>query len=448
MTRPLAAVVLAAGVSKRMRSSTSKSLHPVGGRPMLAHVLAACESLEPEILAVVTPGEDHPVSEFARSSVSTVHIAVQERADGTAGAFLAAQGVLDGFPGDILVVFGDTPLLRAESLQAMQAHRSKTCASAVILAFEAADPTGYGRVLLSADGTVERIVEQRDATPEQVRVHLCAAGPIVADAEALLQAAREVGTDNAAGERYLTDIPAILNRRGQACRVWTGTEHETLGVNSRMELSEAEQAFQARARLRAMQGGATLEDPGSVRFSFDTELEPDVTVGSFVSFGPGVRVRRGASVLPFCSLEGCEIGPGARIGPHARIRPGTVIGPRARVGNYVEVKAAQVGDGAKINHLAYVGDATVGPGANIGAGAITCNFDGVRKYRTEIGAGAFIGSNCCLVAPVRIGDRAYVGSGSVITRDVEADALAIERGQQVERPGLASRLLRSRKPGA
>ena len=431
-----------------MRSSTPKPLHPVGGRPMLAHVLETCGRLEPEILTVVTPGPEHPVSVFVRSSVASAGIAVQERPDGTASAFLAAAEGLNGFPGDILVVFGDTPLLRVETLQAMRNHRQETDATAVILAFDTPDPTGYGRVLVGADGIVERIVEQRDATSEQQRVRLCAAGPVIADAGSLLSAAREVGRKNAAGERYLTDIPAILNDRGESCRVCYGSEDEAIGVNSRQELSHAERVFQIRARRKAMEGGATLEDPGSVRLSYDTMLEPDVTIGAFVSFGPGVRVRSGAYILPFSSLEGCEIGSGARIGPHARIRPGTVIGKGARVGNYVEVKAANVGEGAKINHLAYVGDADIGPAANIGAGAITCNYDGIRKHRTEIGAGAFIGSNCCLVAPVRIGDRAYVGSGSVITRDVEAGALAIARGQQEDRPGVASRLLRSGKPRA
>ena len=368
--------------------------------------------------------------------------------DGTAGALLAAAKYLNRFSGDILVVFGDTPLLCAKTLQAMRDHRRETNAAAVILAFDTPDPTGYGRVLVGTDGIVEGIVEQRDATPEQQRVRLCAAGPIVADAGPLLSAARNVGRENAAGERYLTEIPAILHTRGESCRVWYGTEDEALGVNSRQELSQAERAFQTRARRKAMEGGATLEDPGSVRLSFDTALEPDVTIGAFVSFGPGVLVRSGADILPFSSLEGCEIGSGARIGPHARIRPGTVIGKGARVGNYVEVKAATVGNGAKINHLAYVGDADIGPAANIGAGAITCNYDGIRKHRTEIGAGAFIGSNCCLVAPVRIGARAYVGSGSVITRDVEAGALAIARGRQVDRPGFASPTAPCRKAGS
>ena len=431
-----------------MRSSIPKPLHPVGGRPMLAHVLDACGRLEPEILTVVTPASEHPVSEFVRSSVAPARIAVQEQPDGTASAFLAAAGDLDGFPGDVLVIYGDTPLLGAETLRAMRDHRRETGATAVILAFDTPDPTGYGRVLVGADGVVERIVEQRDATPEQQRIRLCAGGPIIADSRPLLSAARDVGRENAAGERYLTDIPAILNHRGDICRVWYGTEEEALGVNSRQELSLVEHAFQARERRRVMEGGATLEDPGSVRLSFDTKLEHDVTIGAFVSFGPGVLVRSGAQILPFSSLEGCEIGPGARVGPHARIRPGTVIGKGARVGNYVEVKAANVGDGAKINHLAYVGDADIGPAANIGAGAITCNYDGTRKHRTEIGAGAFIGSNCCLIAPVRIGDRAYVGSGSVITRDVEAEALAVARGRQEDRPGVASRLLPARKPRA
>ena len=447
MNRPLAAVVLAAGQSMRMRSSIPKPMHMVGGQPMLAHVLATCTSLTPEILIIVSPALDHPVSEFTRSIAPEARIAVQDQPDGTAGAFLAAADALEDFDGDVLCVYGDAPLLQADTLQAMRTHRSNTCAAAVILAFEAADPTGYGRILLSSDGTVARIVEQRDATESEMQVRLCAAGPIIGDGNSLISAARETANDNAAGERYLTDVPGILARKAQCCRVWTGNRNEALGVNSRVELSVAEQAFQVHARRNAMVGGATLVDPDTIRFAFDTLLEPDTTVGPFVSFGPGVRVRSGASILPFSSLEGCEVGSGASVGPHARIRPGTVIGRGARVGNYVEIKASHIGDGAKVSHLAYVGDADIGAGANIGAGAITCNYDGVRKHRTEIGAGAFIGSNSCLIAPVRIGDHAYVGSGTVITQDVEAEALAIGRCKQEDRPGFANRLLRSRRPG-
>ena len=448
MTYPLATVILAAGQSRRMRSSTPKPLHSVGGRPMLGHVLAACSALEPERMIVVAPDDDHPVSRFARSLVLDVRIAKQETADGTASALLAAEDEIDGFPGDVLVVFGDTPLLTPASLQALRRERERSGANAALLAFETDQPTGYGRLVLSSQGTVERIVEERDATEAQRSIRLCVAGPMIADASTLLSAAHAVERNNAAGERYLTDLPAILHRAGMSCSLWIGAQDEALGANSRIELSEVERAFQHRARIRAMEGGATLEDPGSVRLSFDTQLEPDTTIGPHVSFGPGVRVRSGASILSFCDLEGCEIGPQARIGPHARIRPDTVIGRKARVGNYVEIKASRIGDGAKINHLAYVGDATVGPGANIGAGAITCNYDGARKHRTVIGAGALIGSNSCLVAPVRIGAGAYVGSGSVITRDIEADALGIARPRQEIRPGLARRFLSARKDGA
>ncbi len=448
MLPPLAAVILAAGRSRRLRSRIPKPLHPVGGRPMLAHALATCAALEPELVVVVAPADPHPVANLARDLDSRVRIAVQTTPNGTAGAFLAAENLLEEFAGEVLVVFGDTPLLRPETLRNLRECRMRSGAAAAILAFEAEDPTGYGRVSLSAEGDVERIVEERDATPDERAVRLCAAGPITGDAARMLEAARASGTGNAAGERYLTEIPEILHRAGLSCRAWTGLREEALGANDRLELCEAERSFQARARRSAMEAGATLEDPDSVRLSWDTELEPDVTLGPHVSIGPGVRIRSGATVLPFSSLEGCDVGAGARVGPHARIRPGTTLGEGSRIGNYVEIKASRIGDGAKVNHLAYVGDATVGAGANVGAGVITCNYDGVDKHRTEIGDGAFVGSNCCLVAPVRIGKGAVVGAGSVITRDVEDGALAVERAQQVAYPGRAARRLSLRRGGA
>ena len=421
-----------------MRSRTPKPLHQVGGRAMLAHVLAACGRLAPDRLVVVAPAREHPVATAALAAAPAAGIAVQAEPDGTAGALLAAAPLVADFAGDLLVVFGDGPLIRADSLTAMRDRLHAGGADAVLLAFETDRPEGYGRILRDPSGAVTGIVEERDATPEARRIRLCAAGPLLARSAELLTLARRV-PPGASGERYLTAIPALLAGAGQSCRIVLGSESEALGVNSRAELAAAEAAFQRRARAAAMAAGVTLEDPDSTRLAFDTRLDAEVEIGAFVRIGNGVSIAGGAVILPFTSLEGCEIGPDARVGPHARIRPGTVIGRGARIGNYVEVKASRIGEGAKVGHLAYVGDTTLGPGANVGAGAITCNYDGRRKHRTEIGAGAFIGSNCCLVAPLRIGEGAYVGSGSVITRDVEPGALAISRGRQQNRPGLAAR---------
>jgi bifunctional UDP-N-acetylglucosamine pyrophosphorylase/glucosamine-1-phosphate N-acetyltransferase len=314
-------------------------------------------------------------------------------------------------------------------------------AAVVVLGFEAAEPGGYGRLVLDGGGGLAAIVEARDATPEVLAVRLCNSGLLAADAATLGELVAAVGNDNAKGEYYLTDVVALARARGLAAAAITCPEAETLGVNSRADLAAAEAAFQARARAEAMANGATLTDPGSVFFALDTAVGRDVVIGPNVVFGPEVTVESGATILPFCHLEGCHVSRGARIGPFARLRPGAEIAEEVHVGNFVEVKNAIVEEGAKANHLSYIGDARIGRGANIGAGTITCNYDGVFKHRTEIGAGAFIGSNSALVAPVSVGARALVAAGSVITADVPEGALAIARGRQETKPALGARMM-------
>ena len=418
------AVVLAAGKGTRMRSSLAKVLHPVGGLPMVRHVLGAVRGAGVGATAlVVGPGASW-APEVAEGA--TVH--VQSEQLGTAHAVLAARQAFAGMEA-VVVLFGDTPLVTAATIDRMLA-RVHGGADIAVLAFEPEDPAGYGRVILDASGHVAAIREHQEASPEERAVRLCNSGIMAIRAGAALDALADIGNDNAKGEYYLTDIVPIGRTRGFVI-VWERADpREVMGINDRAQLAQAEAAFQAIARARALER-ATLAAPETVHFSHDTIIGEDVTVEPFVVFGPGVSVGDGATIRAFSHLEGATVAPGAVVGPYARLRPGTTIGAGARIGNFVEVKAAEVAAGAKVNHLSYIGDASVGAGANIGAGTITCNYDGKDKHLTRIGAGAFIGSNSALVAPVSIGERAYVGSGSVITEDVPADALAIARGRQV-----------------
>lgn len=428
-------VVLAAGEGTRMRSALPKCLHPVGGAPMLAHVLSAAGALGPERVCVVVGHGGAQVAAAARTLHPGAQVAEQAERRGTAHAVQAARPALEGAGGAVLVLYGDTPLVRPQTLARLRA-RLDTAAVAV-LGFEAADPTGYGRLILSPDGGLEAIVEQREATPAQAAVTLCNSGVMAVRAEALWRLLDRVRPDNAKGEYYLTDLVALARAEGLAAAVERCPEAETLGVNSRADLARAEAAFQTRARAEALEAGVTLTAPDTVWFAHDTRLAPDVTVGPNVVFGPGVTVETGAEIRAFSHLEGAHVGPGAVVGPFARLRPGARLEAGAAVGNFVEVKNAVLGEGAKAGHLTYLGDAEVGAGANIGAGTITCNYDGVSKHLTRIGAGAFIGSNTALVAPVGVGAGAAVGAGSVITRDVPDDALAVTRADQVIRPEAA-----------
>jgi bifunctional UDP-N-acetylglucosamine pyrophosphorylase / glucosamine-1-phosphate N-acetyltransferase len=436
---PTAAIVLAAGQGTRMNSDLPKVLHPLAGAPLLAHALAAARSLDPARIVLVTGRDGVAVAAVARDIDPDIRVVQQAEQKGTGHAVLQAAPELEGFDGDAVVLYGDTPFVRPETLRAMLAARAGG-AAVVVLGFEAADPGTYGRLVVSEHG-LEAIVEARDATPAQREIRLCNSGLLAADASTLLQLLAEVRPDNAKGEYYLTDVVALARARGLAAAAITCPESETLGVNSRADLAAAEAAFQARARAAALESGVTLVDAGSVWFAHDTVVSRDVVIGPNVVFAPGVTIESGATILGFCYFEDCHIGSGAQVGPFARLRPGAELGANVKIGNFVEVKNSVIDPGAKASHFAYLGDTHVGAKANIGAGTIVCNYDGVFKHRTEIGAGAFIGSNSALVAPVRIGADALIGAGSVITENVPDGALAIGRGRQETRPGRGLRLM-------
>ncbi len=430
-----AAVVLAAGKGIRMASDLPKVLHRVAGRPLIGHVLAALEPLGLDRLVVVVAPDMPEVVE----AVAPHPAAVQRKQRGTADAVKAARRALRGFAGDIVLLCGDTPLVRPETLRRLVLRRRAADAPAVVvLAMRPVDPGEYGRLVKGRGDRLDAIVEFRDASPRQRAIGLCNSGVMAVDGRRLFELLDAVGCDNAKGEYYLTDIVALARRRGLGCAFIEAPAVELIGVNSRADLAAVEAAMQARLRVEAM-AKATLIDPATVYLSYDTRLGRDAVIGPNVVFGPGVVVGDGAEVRAFCHIEGSEIASGAAVGPFARLRPGTVVGPGARIGNFVEAKNAVLAEGAKANHLSYLGDTVVGARANVGAGTITCNYDGVGKSRTEIGAGAFIGSNSALVAPVKIGAGAIVGAGSVIVRDVAPGALAVARGDQVDRPGGAAR---------
>jgi len=434
---PTALVILAAGKGTRMKSDLPKVLHPVAGAPLLAHAMRAGGALEPERTVVLAGHGAAEVGAVARGIDPGVRIAVQKAQLGTAHAVAQAAPLLDGFAGDAIVLYGDTPFIRPETLDRMRQARAGH--DIVVLGFEPTDPARYGRLVMTGD-RLDRIVEYKDASPEERQISFCNSGIILSDSETLLTLVGAVGNANAAGEYYLTDIVALARARGLKATAIACDEAETMGVNSRADLARAEAAFQARARAEAMASGVTLTAPETVHFAFDTVLGPDTVVEPYVVFGPGVTVEGGAHIRAFSHLEGARVSGGAVVGPYARLRPGTALAPGARIGNFVEIKNAAIDAGAKVNHLSYIGDAHLGAEVNIGAGTITCNYDGVSKHRTQVGAGAFIGSDTMLVAPVSVGAGAMTASGSVITRDVPDAALAIARGQQVNKPGMARKL--------
>jgi bifunctional UDP-N-acetylglucosamine pyrophosphorylase/glucosamine-1-phosphate N-acetyltransferase len=430
-----AALLLAAGRGTRMKSALPKVLHPVAGRPMIGHLLNRLAVVQPErTIVVVSPGMP-AVAEF----VAPAETVIQDPPLGTGHAVLAARSALDGFDGDVLVLFGDTPLLTAETIQSMvAARRAAGDPAVVVLGFKPADPTEYGRLITAADGGLQAIVEAKDADAAQREIGLCNAGIMAIDGKRLFDLLDAVRNDNAKGEYYLTDIVEIARSRGWGCSVVETIDPvEVMGVNSRAGLAAAEAAMQDRLRFAAMENGATLTAPETVWFSHDTKLGRDVSVGPNVVFGGGVSVGDNVEIRAFCHIDGATIENGAVIGPYARLRPGADIGVDAHVGNFVEIKAARLDEGAKANHLSYIGDSWVGAGAQIGAGTITCNYDGFFKSRTEIGEGAFIGSNTALVAPVKIGAGAITGAGSTISKDVPDNALSITRAPQTDRPGWA-----------
>lgn len=439
-SRRCLAVVLAAGEGTRMKSDRPKVLHEVGGRSMLAHVLAGVSAAGAEAVAIVIgPGRDDVAAE-ARKINPDVEIFVQTERLGTAHAVLAARAAIARGYDDLLVLFADTPLVLPQTFERLRAALGQGAALAA-LGFAPQDPAGYGRFLMH-DGELTAIREHKDASEEERAIRLCNAGLMALAGESALALLDAIENDNVQREFYLTDAVAEARRAGLHAYAVVAPADEVMGVNDRIQLATAEAIFQARMRRNAMAGGATLIAPDTVFFSHDTRLGRDVLVEPNVVFGPGCVVDEGAVVHAFSHLEGAHIGPGATVGPYARLRPGADLGAGSKVGNFVEIKASRIGAGAKISHLSYIGDATLGAGVNIGAGTITCNYDGFNKFRTEIGANAFIGSNSSLVAPVRIGDGAFVGSGTVVTRDVSPDALALARAPQVEKASWAQRFRR------
>ena len=436
--RRFAVVILAAGQGTRMRSDTHKVLHPIASRPLLLHLLDRVDGLGAEKrVVVVGKGREQVEAAIAGRDAMT---ALQAEQKGTGHAVQQAAYALSGYDGPVLILYGDTPFVESETLGRMLDRlNGEGGPGVVVLASTPPDPLKYGRIILGEGDRIAKMVEFKDATEEERAVRLCNSGMMAVRAADLFRWLDQVGNDNAASEYYLPDIVNIAAAEGREAVVIEGDPYETAGVNSRAELAHLELEWQRRRREEVLDEGATLIDPESVWFAYDTKLARDVTVEPHVVFGPGVEVAEGAVIKAFSHIEGAIIGAKASIGPFARIRPGTRLAEKTKVGNFVELKNAEVGAGAKVNHLSYVGDASVGAKANIGAGTITCNYDGFGKYRTTIGAGAFIGSNTALVAPVSVGDGAVVGAGSVITQDVEADALAVERSEQKGVAGWARR---------
>jgi bifunctional UDP-N-acetylglucosamine pyrophosphorylase/glucosamine-1-phosphate N-acetyltransferase len=445
---PTAAIILAAGSGTRMKSALPKVLHQVACRPLLGHVLATVEAEKIEPIVVVVGPDMEAVADAAQP-----HPAVLQ-ADrlGTGHAVLQAKGALHDFSGDILVAYGDTPFVSGATIAKMRAARASDGAKIVVLGFTPADPGAYGRLITRGESkngvhALERIVEAREANERERAVGFCNSGIMLAEGALLWQLLDRVRADNAKGEYYLTDIVGFARDGGHACAAVEGDAEELIGINSRVELAEAEAIFQKRIRVAAMENGVTLRAPETVFFAADTILGRDVEIGPFVTFGPGVTIDDGAVIKGFCHIEGAHIAEGAQVGPYARLRPGADIGPDAHVGNFVEIKNAALDEGAKVNHLSYVGDARIGAKANIGAGTITANYDGFNKSRTEIGAGASIGSNSVLIAPVKVGDGAMTGAGAVVRQDVPKDALAINSSRQENHEGFAA-VYRRRKQDA
>ena len=440
------AVVLAAGEGTRMRSGVPKVLHAIAGRSLLGHVMASLEDFgDMDCALVVGPGMEAAEAE-AKAIRPDVSSFVQTERLGTAHATLAARAAIESANGPLLVLYGDTPLLGSDTLRrVLQAIEEG--ADLVVLGFEPADPDGYGRLLLDGAGTLTEIREHRDASQAERAVRLCNSGVMAFRSGLALDLLAEIDNDNAKGEFYLTDTVAIARSKGQRAAVIVCDADEVAGVNDRAQLARLETVYQARRREELMDRGVTMIAPETVILSHDTEIAPDTLIEPFVVFGPEVSVAEGATIRSFSHLEGTVVGEGAVVGPYARLRPGSAIGPGAKIGNFVETKKAHIEPGAKVNHLTYIGDARIGAGANIGAGTITCNYDGFAKHHTDIGEGAFIGSNSALVAPVKIGDGAYIGSGSVISGDVEAGSLAVTRSEQREMAGWAERMRRRRERG-
>jgi len=438
-----ALIVLAAGQGTRMNSDLPKVLHPLGGVPLVVHAMQSGAAVDPDKIVVVAGHGFEAVKKAVLAHNPDALVIKQKEQLGTGHAVLQAKEALVDFNGDVIVVFGDTPFVRPETIANMVQARANG-SDIVMLGFEAADPGRYGRMVVR-DGQFERIVEAKDAREEELAITLCNSGLVAADAATLFDLLQTIGNDNASGEYYLTDIVAAGREQGLSASVVTCDEAETLGINTRAELARAEALFQTRKRAEALENGVTLIAPDTVFFAFDTVIGRDAVIEPNVVFGPDVTVETGATIRAFSHLEGCHVSRDAIVGPYARLRPGAELAEGAKVGNFVEVKNAMIHEGAKVNHLSYIGDASIGARSNIGAGTITCNYDGFMKHRTEIGEGAFIGSNTMLVAPVTVGNEAMTATGSVINRDVPDGALALARARQETKPGMARKLFEKLK---
>ncbi|MEO9573946.1 MAG: bifunctional UDP-N-acetylglucosamine diphosphorylase/glucosamine-1-phosphate N-acetyltransferase GlmU [Tateyamaria sp.] len=433
-----ALIILAAGKGTRMNSDLPKVLHPIGGAPMLHHAMRAGAALDPEQVIVVAGHGADQVRAAALAYDENAEVVLQEEQLGTGHAVDQAREVLKDFEGDIVVLFGDTPFLRPETLERMIATRQTH--DVVVLGFDIAElQPRYGRLVMDGDRLV-KIVEYKDASEDEQTIRFTNSGLLACDAKTLFEMLSETNNDNASGEYYLTEVAELANRRGLSVTAIACDEAETLGVDSRTDLAAADALFQTKARAELLGDGVTLVAPDTVYLSLDTVIGRDAVIEPNVVFGPGVSVESGATIRAFSHLEGCHVARGAIVGPYARLRPGAELAEDVRIGNFVEVKNATLAEGSKVNHLSYIGDASIGAASNIGAGTITCNYDGVMKHFTDIGERVFIGSNTMLVAPVSIGNEAMTGSGSVITSDVEAGALALARAPQVEKPGMARKL--------
>ncbi len=438
-----ATIILAAGKGTRMNSDLPKVLHPLAGVPMLHHAMAAAATLEPDLQVVVTGHVAEAVANAARDFDDSAKTALQSEQLGTGHAVQQALPALEGFEGQVIVLYGDTPFVSTKTLKEL----AESTADVTVLGFEAADPARYGRLIMDGD-TLLRIVEWKDASPAERGINLCNSGVMAMQAKLLRDLLSQLKNDNASGEYYLTDLPGIARGAGKTTGVVTCPEAETMGIDNLAQLSRAEGIWQASKRSSLLENGVMMQAPDTVYFGFDTEIGRGTVIEPNVVFGKGVTVESGAHIRAFSHLEGAHVSRGAVVGPYARLRPGTELSEDTKVGNFVEVKNALLAEGAKVNHLSYVGDASIGERSNIGAGTITCNYDGVSKHKTEIGADVFVGSNTMLVAPVTVGDAAMTASGSVITSNVTPEALAIARARQTEKPGAAKKLmdmLRARK---
>ena len=430
-TKETAVILLAAGLGTRMNSILPKVLHPVAGRPMILKLLDSLIQIDPDRIVLVIGPDMESVSDAIEAAGYNFEIVIQEDRLGTGHAVQQAETVLSGFKGNVLVLYGDSPLITSNTMENMLSARSQSNDPAVVvLGFRASDGGEYGRLVQDKTGNLEAIVEKAEAREDDILNNLCNSGVMVVDGTILCDLVSKLSNKNIKGEFYLTDIVQIARQSNRNCSVVEGDEEELIGINSRVDLALAETITQDLIRKLVMENGATLIDPSSVYFSYDTKIGEDVTIGPNVFFGPGVEICDGVVIRAFCHIEGAFIEKNAVIGPFARLRPGTDLGENVHIGNFVEVKNSTLAAGVKANHLSYIGDTKVGEKANIGAGTITCNFDGYKKYMTEIGARAFIGSNTALVAPVKVGKDSTVGAGSVITKNIEDGALAISRAKQ------------------